>query len=454
MKKLVSLILLLCLAFVLTASDHPEGGFLLQSVDASQFPRLEVRLSAWDANGVPLDQLSADNFKMQTSKGYWLKAEEFRFMESGKVNIALALDVSGSMAGQALNDAKAASYRFLDRLTTGDQAALIAFSDKVSLYKNQLNPERELDFNEDLVKVYDTIETLYAKGGTELYNAVYKAVELTSALPKGHRAVLLFSDGRNESLAYDDPEAAITLAKEEGIPVFVIGLGNDIDRAYLERLANETGGVARFTPRSSELAQTFDDMARLLKGQYLLKYELPETVTEPQETLSFSLDLAGEPIVQHIELEDLPVAEVMPEEDAAEEVAAEETEPLEEAEALYPLETEEQLEALEDEQVLLDPEEADKEDDASSQQAPQTEDEPESTVEVAQAPKTIWESFAWYWWVLAGAVLLGIIALIVSRARKAAKKPAPQSCMRCGYRMTAAELACPECGEKRVKVEK
>ena len=107
-----------------------------------------------------------------------------------------------------------------------------------------------------------------------------------------------------------------------------------------------------------------------------------------------------------------------------------------------------------DEQALLEDEETGKEEDLNSQQDPQADDETQALTEAAQTPKTIWQSVAWYWWVLAGAVLLGIIALIVSRARKAAKKPAPQKCMRCGYRMTGGELACPECGEKRVKLEK
>lgn len=427
MKKLLNVVLLICVAFTLIAADQPKGGFLVQSVDISQYPELVLRLSVWDANGVPLEALSADNFALETSTGEMLKPHTFNYSDTGMVNIALALDVSGSMAGQALNDAKAASYRLLDRLTSGDQAALIAFSENVSLYKNQLNPERELDFSDDLVKVYDTIEALEARGGTELYNAVYKAIELTSALPKGHRAVLLLSDGRNESTAFSDSEAAITLAKEEGIPVFVVGLGSAIDRDYLERLADETGGVARFTPRSSELAQTFDDMARLLKGQYLLSYELPDTITESEETLNFSLDLAGNPVVQEITLDELPVA-------AFEE--QEEPEPVVEESVVE--------EPVEEQQVVENPVMAN---------VLEAEDAQAMSDETINDDGLL-QSIAWYWWVLAALVLLGIIILIVRRARKSDKKPVPYVCMRCGRRLTEGELVCPDCGEKRTKVAK
>lgn len=426
MKKLLNVILFICLAFTLIAADQPKGGFLLQSVDISHYPELVLRLSVWDANGVPLEALSADNFALETSTGEMLKPTMFNYSDTGMVNIALALDVSGSMAGQALNDAKAASYRLLDRLTPGDQAALIAFSENVSLYKNQLNPGRELDFSDDLVRVYDTIEALEARGGTELYNAVYKAIELTSALPKGHRAVLLLSDGRNESTAFSDSEAAITLAKEEGVPVFVIGLGSAIDRDYLERLANETGGVARFTPRSSELAQAFDDMARLLKGQYSLSYELPETITETQETLNFSLDLAGNPVVQEITLEELPVAAV------------------EEQEAPEPVVEESVIEDLVEQEIVENPATAN---DLEVAEVQTTSDEAVTGIDLIK-------SIAWYWWVLAAVVLLGIIILIVRRARKSDKKPVPYVCMRCGRRLTEGELVCPDCGEKRTKVAK
>lgn len=435
MKKILHFIILISLMLTLIAADSPELGFLLQSVDVNNFPSLELRLSVWDANGLPLDSLSADNFALETSNGVQLKPHTFKFTDSGTINIALVLDISGSMAGQALNDAKAASYRFLDRLTEGDQAALIAFSDKVSLYKNQFNPERELDFSPDLEKVYDTIEALNAKGGTELYNAVYKAVDLTSALPQAHRAVLLFSDGRNDSAIYSDPEAAITLAKDEGIPIFVIGLGSAIDRDYLQRLADETGGVARFTPRSSELAQVFDDMARLLKGQYLLSYELPEPVTQPHETLQFSLALAGDSAVQEIVLVDLPVSPVEPE---PAEIGSQETE---ESLAVQP----ESIDAAEN---IGDTQKSAQETIIYPGQNP---DDglmaPEKVVEGQGVLKTI----DWYWWVLAGLLLLVLLILIIRRARKANKKPAIRTCMRCGYRLTKDELVCPQCGEKRIK---
>jgi hypothetical protein len=61
---------------------------------------------------------------------------------------------------------------FLDRLTPGDQAALIAFSDSVNPDPSELNPEREVGFTSNLTPVYDMIENLQAQGGTHLYNAV------------------------------------------------------------------------------------------------------------------------------------------------------------------------------------------------------------------------------------------------------------------------------------------
>lgn len=445
-NKILKLSVLLMMALLLIAADTPSpAGLLVQSFDVSAYPTIQVRVSAWDSNGMPADALSSEHFVLRTKDGTELKPTKFEFQPDAQVKVALAMDISASMRGMPILDAKSASYRFLDRMTKGDQIALIAFSDKVSLYRDQFNPERELPFSEDFVPVYDTIEALEAFGGTELYNAVYKAVELTSQLQKGHRAVLLFSDGRNESSVADDPEAAIKLAKEEGIPIFIIGLGSAIDRDYLERLSSETGGVARFTPKSSELAQAFDDMARLLKGQYVLTFELPEPSGEAEQTVEINVDVKGENVEQPLLLENLPE----PVAEAIEEPAEEPTE-VDSPEETYPI-TEEA--ATDAEETMPDPTEDITQTDTTEIAPPEAEKStPDEGPHQDKTLELIKKPISWYWFA-GGGVLLALLASIIICARRKAQKPKLYKCGRCGFALAEGETACKQCGETR-KIER
>ncbi|HPL82234.1 MAG TPA: hypothetical protein PLU23_06995, partial [Anaerolineaceae bacterium] len=154
---------------------------------------------------------------------------------------------------------------------------------------------------------------------------------------------------------------------------------------------------------------------------------LPDTITESEETLNFSLDLAGNPVVQEITLDELPVA-------AFEE--QEEPEPVVEESVVE--------EPVEEQQVVENPVMAN---------VLEAEDAQAMSDETINDDGLL-QSIAWYWWVLAALVLLGIIILIVRRSRKVDKKPVPHICMRCGRRLTEGELVCPDCGEKRTKAAK
>jgi hypothetical protein len=97
--------------------------------------------------------------------------------------------------------------------------------------------------------------------------------------PAGNRAVLLLSDGRDEGPGgagrgskIANPEDGIEEANRANIPVFVVGLGKEIDRQYLTRLSLRTGGTFQETPDSAKLAELFQNVEDLLKQQYRLTY--------------------------------------------------------------------------------------------------------------------------------------------------------------------------------------
>ena len=272
-------VLLVVLSTVPVIAEAPVT-LRINSVDATAYPAIRLNVAVWDEYGVPIRGLGLANFDVsedRTLRSRPLKSVE-PFVDPGSnISVVLAIDVSGSMKGAKLRDAQEASRRFLDGLAAQDSAALIAFAGTVDL--NRVDPGREHPFTTDKKALFDIIAGLKAGGATPLYDTAYKAIRWAAVQPAGRRAVLLFTDGREEPAAdgsggsqVANEDTPIREANRVGVPVFTIGLGNDVDGAYLKRLALETGGIYQHATNSADLGRLFRNVSDLLKRQYRLTY--------------------------------------------------------------------------------------------------------------------------------------------------------------------------------------
>ncbi len=289
------LILALCMAwgsFGQAIAQEEPVTLQIDWIDVSQFPEITVLVSVWNADGLSIADLGMENFSFHEDGGEPFQSETIQAAPNIPLSVGMVLDTSESMLGDPISEARVAAMRFLDQLSPEDRAALIAFSDKLDPNPANLNPDLEVNFSDNLDPLYGLIENLDSHGQTHLYNATAKMVALTENEPEGRRAILLLTDGRNEPVEVGDPEQAIQRAKEENIPFFIIGLGKGIDEDYLNRLADETGGILRFAPGSDELGILFDEMAARLKTQYTLTYttELPADGQEHELAVTVNTD--------------------------------------------------------------------------------------------------------------------------------------------------------------------
>ncbi len=425
MKKF-GLILLGVLVCASLAVSQADLSLFVETVDVTGFPEIMITFSAWHESGLPLTDLTAEDLTLQENDGPAFHPDQVLVDEDAPLAVALVMDVSGSMQGQPLEDAKVAAARFLDRLSPGDQAALIAFSHGVDPDPAVLDPEKELDFTSNLSQIYDSIEALTAEGGTELYNAVAKAVTMTADVPSGHKAILVLSDGVNDPADVGDGDAAITLARENDVPVYVIGLGNQIDEPYLRRLATETGAFFRLTPRSSELAESFDDMAALLKTQFTLAYTSTITEGADQVNLKIGLSAMGSDVMVTSPLGAVPALATPT--------------PTAEPENLEPTEDQPTEVAVETK------------DDAGgdSENIPVVGKEDEQAdEEPAQALGWVKDLPLWVW-IVVGLVVIFFFLLIIIKALKKSDD-VDEKCASCGYVFKKEDqgTSCPQCGATR-----
>jgi Ca-activated chloride channel homolog len=177
----------------------------------------------------------------QAVKELWLQTKK-------KATVILVLDISGSMVGNKLDNAKAATVEFLKRLHPDDVVIVLLFNSRVA----QLEPYgRSGDVSEELQR---RVAGLFADGGTALHDAVCAGARLADTLraeadDKGDRrlyGVAILSDGMDTSSRTSEAEMLATCLptgeEVEGTKIFTIAYGDEANKDVLCRIANRTNG--------------------------------------------------------------------------------------------------------------------------------------------------------------------------------------------------------------------
>jgi VWFA-related protein len=203
-------------------------------------------------------------------------------MTESPFQLLLLLDTSASTA-PSLKLIRAAATHFTRQLQTGDRLAVATFDTTVHLRQG---------FTEDHSLVREVIEGIESQGNTKLYDAVHTTLqEYMPALP-GRKAVVLFTDGADNSLV--DPrrgssttfaELVTTTRRSDCViyPVF-LSQGTPLGRearvaaraiSQMRQLAEETGGRLYNPKGAHELKKIYGEIAEDLRSMYTLIYRPP-----------------------------------------------------------------------------------------------------------------------------------------------------------------------------------
>ncbi|MDQ1330539.1 MAG: Ca-activated chloride channel, partial [Thermodesulfobacteriota bacterium] len=193
------------------------------------------------------------------------------------VAVVLAIDTSGSMLAKdksgmtSIDAVKSAAVNFISLLNKDDRIAIFSFNKE---------PVLEMDFSEDHTMAVNTINSLKSvpNAYTCLYDTAYESVKKAAEIPKGRRAIVLFTDGKDEKAgqpcsiysANDVIDAAST--KTIRVPVYTIGAGKEVDVRELGRISKLTGGRNLIADSNADFKPFYQTIAAHLKNQYAIKY--------------------------------------------------------------------------------------------------------------------------------------------------------------------------------------
>jgi Ca-activated chloride channel homolog len=183
------------------------------------------------------------------------------------VSILMVVDQSGSMK-KAAADAVAAAKSFANALRPEDALGILRFADTAVLAQ---------DLSTNRGPSLAALDEYTASGGTALYDAVHAALARLQ-LVDGRRVVVVFTDGRDENNAGTGPGSRVRLdelmteLRGSGALVYAIGLGTNVDRPVLERLAAESGGEAYFPATADAVAGDYLRIVEHLRRRYTISY--------------------------------------------------------------------------------------------------------------------------------------------------------------------------------------
>lgn len=191
-------------------------------------------------------------------------------------HLCLVIDCSTSMKGSRIEMVKENVIRLMNTLKPSDQISIITFNDKPELI---LSPTR-IDEIRDLP---EKLSNIMCSGGTEIYKGLKAGFDLLWGNSTSGRVMqlLLLTDGHT----YGDENACYDLAKKlqtRGILLNTIGIGHEWNDAFMDRLANITGGNTVFISKAGDLKDHIqkisDSISIVAANSVSLEYQSEEGV--------------------------------------------------------------------------------------------------------------------------------------------------------------------------------
>ena len=175
------------------------------------------------------------------------------------LNMAVVIDTSGSMRGQPIEDAKAATLELLGLLADDDRLSIVAFHSEteVLLESTLLDPEAR-------GRARDAIGHIEAHGTTDMAGGVTAGLQqvLLNRAGESINRVVLLGDGIPND-ASTIPNLARS-AGSNGVAISALGLGLDYDETLMGELAQLSGGHFHYLENSDTVASVFhDEVVRL-----------------------------------------------------------------------------------------------------------------------------------------------------------------------------------------------
>jgi Ca-activated chloride channel family protein len=176
------------------------------------------------------------------------------------LNLVLVIDRSTSMRGARMNNVKLAAQDMVEAMRPEDRLGIVSFSDRAEVVAPST-------LGSDKQKLYTAIASLSPSGGTEIYQGLYTGLEevCKNLSDRYINHVILLTDGRT----YGDEDLCLTEARhasEQGIGLSALGIGEDWNDVFLDKLVSHGNGVSQYISSPSQVRDVLREQIRGLSS--------------------------------------------------------------------------------------------------------------------------------------------------------------------------------------------
>jgi Ca-activated chloride channel homolog len=237
---------------------------------------VEVTVTVTDAGGRLIKGLTRNDFEI-FEDGDPQPVTQFSD-ERTPVSVGMLLDISDSMRGQPIVDARGALDRFMaDLLDPGDEGFVAAFNHLPRILVPWTAPPSRLASRLDHER---------PTGGTAIYDALFAATPLFQRRHHTRAALIVISDGADTASDHSLPQARETLRRSDAF-VYAIAIDSAkeqrvstrVNPEALREITGPSGGYTEVVRSYEDLGPATERIAEELNSQYTLGY----AATRPQD---------------------------------------------------------------------------------------------------------------------------------------------------------------------------
>jgi VWFA-related protein len=229
-----------------------------------------IPVAVTDAMGRFVTGLEKENFRLTEDR---VEQEILTFSsEDAPLSVGVVFDTSGSM-GAKLAKSRQAVAAFLKTANPEDEFFLVQFNDR---------PQLTVSFTAEIEDIQSRLSFVQSKGRTALLDGVYLGMHEMKKARNGRKAILIISDGGDNSSRYTESEVR-NAVREADVQIYAIGIFEPVGGrgrtpeelagpGLLGEITQQTGGRHFAVDNLAELPDVAAKIGLELRNQYVLGY--------------------------------------------------------------------------------------------------------------------------------------------------------------------------------------
>jgi len=198
------------------------------------------------------------------------------------LNLVLALDMSDSVAGNRLDQLRAAGRTILAGLRPEDKAAVVTFSHEVRL---------GTVLTHDLTLARSALERVSGAGSTSLIDGTYAGIQLGES-DAGRALLIIFSDGL-DTASWLSAEKVLDAVKRSDVVAYSVAVRSPAKPDFLRDVTSLTGGRLFEVETTDNLEAVFGGILQEYRQRYLVSYTPRGVVREGWHKLDVRVRSGG-----------------------------------------------------------------------------------------------------------------------------------------------------------------